>query len=46
MDDNRFSHDQMPNNDKEPQKAPLWKKFGLFFVALIMAAVTVFIMNI
>ena len=46
MEDNRFSHDKMPTTEKEPQKAPLWKKFGLFFAALIMAAVTVFIMNI
>lgn len=46
MEDNRFSHDAVDKNEKDEQVTPLWKKFGLFFVALAMAMVTVFIMNI
>jgi hypothetical protein len=47
MDDlNKYSRDMDENNEVKSEKTPLWKKVGVFFVALVMAFVTVFIMNI
>ena len=47
MDDlNKFSHDLEENNEQKSEKTPLWKKVGVFFAALIMAFVTVFVMNL
>lgn len=44
MDDmNRYTNE---NNEIKEEKNPLWKKVGVFFIAVLMAAVTVFIMNI
>jgi len=46
MEDNRYSRDVAKQEDNSTEKAPLWKKFGVFFGALLMAIVTVVIMNI
>lgn len=43
---NKFSHDLEESNEQKSEKAPLWKKVGIIFGALIMAFVTVFIMNL
>lgn len=47
MEDNRrYLHDAVDKNEKEVSKTTSWKKVGLFFIALVMAMVTVFVMNI
>ena len=47
MEENRYSHDAMGKNEPEQgQKTSNWTKVGFFFSALLMALVTVFIMNL